>query len=104
MEKIVNIIVYIDDLSIHSQTHEQHQAKFDVVMTSLSEKNIKIDLANYFFGNSEISYLGFRLTPNCIKPCKDKLKAVETAKIYSAKEETLFFVHTSKNLQESVNL
>ncbi len=32
------------------------------------------------FGNKEVSYLGFTLTPEGIKPGKNKLKAIKTAK------------------------
>ena len=41
---------------------------------------MKINLAKCHFGNTEVSYLGFRLTPEGITPGKDKLKAVEKAK------------------------
>ena len=40
----------------------------------------------------EVSYLGFRLTPEGITPGKDKLKAVEEAKIPETKEEIKSFV------------
>jgi hypothetical protein len=33
-----------------------------------------------FWGNAEVNYLGFRLTPTGINPVKDKLIAVETSK------------------------
>jgi hypothetical protein len=39
-----------------------------------------------------VNYLGFRLTPQGIKPGKDKLKAVEKAKIPGTKEEIKSFV------------
>ena len=87
MEGIDNVIVYIDDLLIHSQTHEQHLASLETVMTRLEENNIKVNLSKCFFGNTEVSYLCFRLTPHGIKPGKDKLRAVETAKIPTTKEE-----------------
>jgi hypothetical protein len=45
-----------------------------------------------FFGNTEVNYLGFRLTPEGIIPGKDKLKAVEKAKIPASKEEIKSFV------------
>jgi hypothetical protein len=32
------------------------------------------------FGNEEVSYLGFTLTPEGIKPGKNKLKAIKDAK------------------------
>ena len=48
-------------------------------MSRLSENNMKINIAKCFFGNTEVNYLGFRLTPEGIKPGKDKLKAAEKA-------------------------
>ena len=92
MDSIDNVIVYIDDLLIHSRTHEHHLHVLDVVMTRLAENNMKINIAKCFFGNTEVNYLGFRLTPQGIKPGKDKLKAVEMAKIPATKEEIKSFV------------
>ena len=53
---------------------------------------MKINVAKCFFGNTEVIYLGFRLTPQGIKPGKDKLKAVKKAKIPATKEEIKSFV------------
>ncbi len=92
MDKIENVIVYIDDLLIHSKTHDHHLVILDIVMTRLAENNMKINIAKCFFGNTEVNYLGFRLTPEGIKPGKDKLKAVEKAKIPATKEEIKSFV------------
>ena len=39
-----------------------------------------------------MSYLGFRLTPEGITPGKDKLKAVEKAKIPKTKDEIKSFM------------
>jgi hypothetical protein len=61
-------------------------------MQRLEENNMKINLRKCFFGNTEVNYLGFRLTPTVIKPGKDKLKAVETAKIPQTKEEIKSFL------------
>ena len=92
MDGIDNIIVYIDDLLIHSKSHEHHLQILDVVMACLLENNMKINVAKCFFGNTEVNYLGFRLTPEGIKPGKDKLKAVAKAKIPETKEEIKSFV------------
>jgi hypothetical protein len=40
---------------------------------------LKINLEKFIFGNKEVSYLGFTLTPEGIKPGKNKLKAIQTA-------------------------
>ncbi len=92
MDGIDNVIVYIDDLLIHSKNHEHHLQILDKVMSRLEENNMKINLAKCFFGNTEVNYLGFRLTPQGIKPGKDKLKAVEKAKVPETKEEIKSFV------------
>jgi hypothetical protein len=77
---IDNIVVYIDDLIIHSQTHKQHLESLDKVFTRLTAHNLCVNLKKCVFGSSETSYLGFRLTKNGIFPGTDKLKAVKEAK------------------------
>jgi hypothetical protein len=92
MDGIDNIIVYIDDILIQSKSHEHHLQILDIVMTHLSENNMKIKVTKCFFGNTEVNYFGFRLTPQGIKPGKDKLKAVAKAKIPELKVEIKSFV------------
>ena len=92
MDKLTNAIVYIDDILIHSKTHDSHLVTLDEVLQRLTDNNMKINLAKCHFGNTEVSYLGFRLTPEGITPGKDKLKAVEKAKIPETKEEIKSFV------------
>jgi hypothetical protein len=52
MDGIDNVIVYIDDLLIHSKTHEHHLQILDVVMSRLAENNMKINATKCFFGNT----------------------------------------------------
>ena len=75
-----NVIVYINDLLIHSDTHEQHLQILEQVLERLQQNHLKINLEKCIFGNKEVSYLGFTLTPEGIKPGKNKLKTIETAK------------------------
>ena len=75
-----NVIVYIDDLLIHSDTHEQHLQILEQVLERLQQNHLKINLEKCIFGNKEVSYLGFTLTPEGIKPGKNKVKAIQTAK------------------------
>jgi hypothetical protein len=92
IDRIDNVIGYTDDLLIHYQTREQNLFVLDMVMTRLSENNMKINVSKCFFGNTEVSFLGFRITPRGIKPGKDKLKAVKKAKIPATKEVIKSFV------------
>ena len=75
-----NIIVYIDDLLAHSCTHEEHLQQIDALLHRLIGHGIKINLEKCVFGSTNVSYLGFRLTEEGIKPGSDKLKAVAAAK------------------------
>ena len=77
---IDNVVVYIDDLIIHSKTHEQHLESLDKVFTRLAAHNLRVNLKKCVFGSSETSNLGFCLTKNGIFPGTDKLKAVKEAK------------------------
>ena len=67
-----NVIVYIDNLLVHSATHKAHIKLLDKLVTH----NVKINLQKCFFGSRNVAYLGFRLTKEGVKPGTDKLKAV----------------------------
>jgi hypothetical protein len=74
---LANVILYIDDLLVHSATHPEHITALDQVLQCLVQHHIKINLQKCFFGSKEVSYLGFRLTEQGILPGTDKLKAVK---------------------------
>ena len=80
MEAVVhgidNVIVYIDDLLLHSSTHEDHLELLDSVLGRLVQHNIKLNLAKCEFGSKNVAYLGFRLNEDGVRPGADKLKAV----------------------------
>ncbi len=84
METVVaglsNIIVYIDDLLLHSSQHQDHIHQLDVLLARLISNGIRINLEKCVFGSTNVSYLGFRLTESGIKPRSDKLKAIAAAK------------------------
>jgi hypothetical protein len=80
MRNISNVIVYIDDLLVHTTTHEEHLKILEQVLARLHSHNLKINLDKCFFGNREVSNLGFTLTLAGIKPGKNKLKAIKNAK------------------------
>ncbi len=49
------------------------------VLQRLEENHMKLNIEKCFFGNTEVSYLGFVLTPEGIKPRRDKLRAIKAA-------------------------
>jgi hypothetical protein len=89
---ISNVIVYINDLLLHSATHEEHLATLGKVLKHLIQHKIKINLQKCIFGSKEVSYLGFRLTEEGIKPGTDKLKALKNAPTPSSVHEVRQFL------------
>ena len=75
-----HILIYIDDMLIHTDTHEQHLEALEQVLLRLHQHHLKINLDKCLFGDRQVSYLGFTLTPEGIKPGKAKLKSIEQAK------------------------
>ena len=71
-----NILVYIDDLLVHTDTHDRQLEILDQLFKRLVQHGIKVNLDKCVFGNKNVSYLGFRLTDQGILPGLDKLKAI----------------------------
>ena len=80
MQSIAKVIVYIDDLLIHTASHEEQLIALKSVLERLSSNGLKINLEKCVFGNTKVSYLGFTQTPNGISPGKDKHKIIKDAK------------------------
>jgi len=80
MERVVqglpNILVYIDNLLLHSSSHEEHLCQLDHLLVWLRQHDIKINIPKCEFESKEVAYLGFRLTEARILPCADKLQEV----------------------------
>jgi Reverse transcriptase (RNA-dependent DNA polymerase) len=80
LHDIPNVLVYIDDLLVRTDTHEKNLQVLDQVLARLHKNDLKINLEKCVFGNKEVSYLGFTLLLEGIKPGKNKLKAIKDAK------------------------
>ena len=92
MHSISNVLVYIDDLLLHSHNHEDHLKTFEQVLQRLIQHGIKLNLEKCVFGSKEVAYLGFRLTESGIKPGVDKLKAVAKAPAPTSVKEVRQFL------------
>jgi hypothetical protein len=78
---IENVLVYINNLLVHTDMHEKNLEVLDQVLVRLHKNHLKTNLDKCVFGNKEVSYLnsyfGFTLTP---EPGKNKFKAIKDAK------------------------
>jgi len=76
MKGVDKVLVYIDDLLAHSDTHAEHRRTLQLLFNRLRNVCLKLNPEKCEFGATNVSYLGFRLTPDGILPGTDKLKAV----------------------------
>jgi hypothetical protein len=79
LRNISNVLVYIDDVLLHTATHEEHLQVLKKVFERLHQNHLKVNLGKCVFGNREVSYLSFMLTPEGIKPGRNKLQAIRDA-------------------------
>jgi len=103
LRNISNVIVYIDDLLVHTKTHKEHLQVLDQVLNLLQTHNFKINLNKCFFGKRKVSYLGFTLTPEGIKPGKNKLKAIKDVKLPTNVKTNLSFVRLCIFFRTQIN-
>jgi hypothetical protein len=54
-----HILIYIDDVLIHTDTHEKHLEALEQVLLRLHQHHLKINLDKCLFGDPQVSYLGF---------------------------------------------
>jgi hypothetical protein len=79
LRNISNVLVYIDDVLLHTATHEEHLKVLEKVFERLHQNHLKVNLDKCVFGNKVVAYLGFMLTPEGIKPGRNKLQAIRDA-------------------------
>jgi hypothetical protein len=61
-------------------TLEWHLEALEQVLLRLHKNHLKINLDECLFGDKRVSYLGFTLTPQGIKPGETKLQAIKKFK------------------------
>ena len=79
MEQILHdldVEVYIDDISIFSNSYEEHMEKIDQVLKRVEDAEFKINPLKCELAVTETYFLGYWLTPDDIKPWRKKIDAI----------------------------
>lgn len=74
---IEGLIVYMDDLLLHGETEEAHDRTLEEVMKRIAEMKLKINEQKSVFGVSELSFLGYHISEDGIRPTGDKIQAIQ---------------------------
>jgi RNase H-like domain found in reverse transcriptase/Reverse transcriptase (RNA-dependent DNA polymerase)/Integrase zinc binding domain/Integrase core domain len=70
------VFYYHDDIIIATDTFERHIEKLNEVARKLREANLSINLQKSRFCRPEITYVGYTLDENGLKPNTDKVSAI----------------------------
>jgi hypothetical protein len=74
-----NVLTYIDDVLVHSQTHEQHLKHLAAAIDKIRTANLRLNPRKCVFGSDSVEYLGHKLLGDGVRPGQDKAKAMQTA-------------------------
>ena len=100
--KGLQAITYQDDILVHTTDHPSHLSMLEKVFQRLRANNLKLNLSKCQFGQTEVTYLGFRLTPKGILPGFDKTKAIRDFPQPSTVREVRAFVGLTSYFRQSV--
>ncbi|KIH62676.1 integrase core domain protein [Ancylostoma duodenale] len=71
------VFIYIDDLIITSETVEEHLVDIDEVLTKIEIIGMKLKASKCEFAKKEITFLGFVLSKDGIRPNPEKTEAID---------------------------
>lgn len=69
--------VYIDDVIIFGRTLEEHLENLRIVLKTLHEANLKVQLDKSEFLHHSVEFLGYIITAKGIKPNEKKIEAIQ---------------------------
>jgi hypothetical protein len=74
-----NVLTYIDNVLVHSQTHEQHLKHLAAAIDKIGTANLRLSPKKCVFGSDSVEYLGHTLSGDGVRPGQHKAKAMQTA-------------------------
>jgi len=85
-------LVYLDDVIVYSTSLNEHLDSLRKVFEKLQEANLKLQLDKCEFLKKQTDFLGHTISPEGIRPNKDKIKAIEQFPIPKSSKEIKSFL------------
>ena len=86
------LIIYIDNLIVHTKTFQGHMEALRLVMDRCIELNLKLNLSKCFFLKEEIKALGFVFSGEGVKPDPSKCEMIRAMPMPETKQEAQRFL------------
>ena len=77
LEGIPNVYVYLDDLLVYTDTHEEHQKIVRQIFQRFSKYGLALALAKCQFAQKQVEFLGYHISYNGIKPLPNKIQGIQ---------------------------
>ena len=90
--KVYQVCVYLDDIILTGSTPQEHTSRLHEVLCRLSEANLRLRRSKCVFMQSQVIYLGHKITSEGLFPTADKVKAIQDAPRPSNLTEVKSFV------------
>jgi hypothetical protein len=77
MEGALNVITYVDDVLIHSATHEAHIAHLRHAIQRTHKAGLALNPKKCIFCSTTVEYVGHTISLDGVRPGKDKTQAMK---------------------------
>lgn len=84
--------VFLDDIVVYSETHEEHMVHLAQVFERLQEHGLCLNLEKCEFGKDSITYLGHHVTEDSTEPIGKHLEQISEAKPPQTRKELRQFL------------
>ena len=92
LQGLPGVCVYLDDIILTGSTPQEHTSRLHEVLRRLSEANLRLRRSKCVFMQSQVIYLGHKITSEGLFPTADKVKAIQDAPRPSNLTEVKSFV------------
>ena len=79
LQGMPGVLCYLDDILVSGASEDEHHDRLCVVLDTLREAGLKLQLDKCSFGVNEVSYLGLTINSKGQHPTDDKVKAIVAA-------------------------
>ena len=83
--------VYLDDVLCWGKTKVEHDKVLESIFKCLADADMALSLDKCKFGQSQVEYLGYSVTPSGIKPLDRKLDSLKYFKTPKSQKDVLHF-------------
>lgn len=68
---------YLDDILVFSKSQDQHLEHLELLFQRLRDYGVLVNTSKCHFGQAEVTFLGYHVSPAGIKPMPEKVQAIQ---------------------------